>query len=1129
MLDNWKGDDTNTQYKINIIPRTGVPNTSPQSSEAETTQQRVLRVHTVDNGVSFEKYIMNKLQRANGITPPVLQSCSIGESKLNLICVRDKGFIDFRNRYDSYERRGSNPYDGTQILTQTNVSTRWLEYEFESHWEYFHCPINEFDEKWIYAQWFQSWPMPDHTEKLNDTYKIIQTKTWIFLTEWGKEIRTIIWEKFCLIPQTPPRILIINNNHFEWCDVNLQNWEIQNSQLISHPYGEIKKVLASGKGNFIIIHTQKTTDNNGGKIFILHAQTLHEITHIDDIGEIIYIDALDNIRAVTHKKTYVNINTNMDHFPEGYVQKYSTITSWENEIIEIKDSIKEELERVLANTSIELTQADVENHSNEEISTLEQHIWKIPISEKPLFEWYNEAETLEDMEFVQKALDKIRSLPELAKFSDLTQKVGHLILQKKSKFKLDALKTHFQTLTENIGMLHTLGEWLTLSVQLKQILQDRSQNLISDSEFDQALKNTLQHVQENILKFRDEQKGELIKEAEKSREELRQYLDSITYLSHVTSVYNTKSYQDFTRIVDLMPDEEKKKWIDEVQSIISQRINHLQQDIETQKLKKEKEILAQKKSLQEDLSRLGQILAGIEEESVLEEMQENDSFVIQIESRIENLEANGTDKLLIALKQVFLERKQQIRLSQLSSKSLIRSLDEYGIDISLYFVSEGKESSVWYELKGTRLSDGNIRLSLQFENGVNFDLDAYLSDPEKYARAIPFSDIETEVTQKEFLSLQKNISAWKKTGKQKLFELQQKRIQTTDIQERKKILQEIVHLKSLYKTARSVELLARAFSTKLELSSRVRLVTPNPKFIVLDEEKAILESMSLGFQIQKQEQKGIDILEGPPWLGKTEICKFFAWVTNREIIRVQCSKMDPSDLFFAPQLRAWETTRQPAEWISLMQKPGTIVLFDEIDKLNPQSFERLHSLFDSQRAIYDPQIGWVRANSDCVFVGTRNSYELMSNPIVSRSFIIPMNAPWSKNEAFKISKYSHLPYFDKLSFDDFCNLYDEVLKAKTQNEATKILMCIRLLVQVFQWLRAKQTMDGYHDRFVYEISYRDAEQIFLRFDASQSVELFQNKVCEVLIPKARAVVYENEDKETQEKILKEVVEEVFRS
>jgi hypothetical protein len=36
------------------------------------------------------------------------------------------------------------------------------------------------------------------------------------------------------------------------------------------------------------------------------------------------------------------------------------------------------------------------------------------------------------------------------------------------------------------------------------------------------------------------------------------------------------------------------------------------------------------------------------------------------------------------------------------------------------------------------------------------------------------------------------------------------------------------------------------------------------------------------------------------------MCEFLANVTNREIVRVQCSKMDPSDMFFSPQYKAGE-------------------------------------------------------------------------------------------------------------------------------------------------------------------------------------------------------------------------------
>jgi MoxR-like ATPase len=82
------------------------------------------------------------------------------------------------------------------------------------------------------------------------------------------------------------------------------------------------------------------------------------------------------------------------------------------------------------------------------------------------------------------------------------------------------------------------------------------------------------------------------------------------------------------------------------------------------------------------------------------------------------------------------------------------------------------------------------------------------------------------------------------------------------------------------------------------------------------------------------------------------MCELLANVTNREIIRVQCSKMDPNDMFFAPTLKKNNSSYEQADWVKLMQKPGTIILFDEIDKLNDQCFERLHSLFDRSRSVY---------------------------------------------------------------------------------------------------------------------------------------------------------------------------------
>jgi hypothetical protein len=55
--------------------------------------------------------------------------------------------------------------------------------------------------------------------------------------------------------------------------------------------------------------------------------------------------------------------------------------------------------------------------------------------------------------------------------------------------------------------------------------------------------------------------------------------------------------------------------------------------------------------------------------------------------------------------------------------------------------------------------------------------------------------------------------------------------------------------------------------------------------------------------VDQKQNGGIEILEWGPWLWKTVMCKFLAQVTNREIVRVQCCKMDPNDMFFAPTLK----------------------------------------------------------------------------------------------------------------------------------------------------------------------------------------------------------------------------------
>jgi hypothetical protein len=62
----------------------------------------------------------------------------------------------------------------------------------------------------------------------------------------------------------------------------------------------------------------------------------------------------------------------------------------------------------------------------------------------------------------------------------------------------------------------------------------------------------------------------------------------------------------------------------------------------------------------------------------------------------------------------------------------------------------------------------------------------------------------------------------------------------------------------------------------------------------------------------------------------------------------------------------------------------------------------------------------------------------MSNPIVSRATIIEVKAPSELNEAYKISKYTNIEFFEKLSFEEFRTLYNEENNKKTDINSKKL-------------------------------------------------------------------------------------------
>jgi hypothetical protein len=117
------------------------------------------------------------------------------------------------------------------------------------------------------------------------------------------------------------------------------------------------------------------------------------------------------------------------------------------------------------------------------------------------------------------------------------------------------------------------------------------------------------------------------------------------------------------------------------------------------------------------------------------------------------------------------------------------------------------------------------------------------------------------MTQSEFLKYSKKLGEWKSKGKERLKNLYKVFNEKKTKEEKNVVIQEIKKLKATYKEARYTEILVSRLLEKVKISARPFLATFDPRFIVLDEEKAILEELSARLVNQKIEKRGIDILE----------------------------------------------------------------------------------------------------------------------------------------------------------------------------------------------------------------------------------------------------------------------------
>ena len=202
-------------------------------------------------------------------------------------------------------------------------------------------------------------------------------------------------------------------------------------------------------------------------------------------------------------------------------------------------------------------------------------------------------------------------------------------------------------------------------------------------------------------------------------------------------------------------------------------------------------------------------------------------------------------------------------------------------------------------------------------------------------------------------------------------------------------------------------------------------------------------------------QHDILILEWEAWVWKNVIIDIFAHFTNRPVFVFSCGKRtDVQDLTYLWILDENGSKKLNSKVVEAIHTPNAILVFDEINTLDPGIQKRLNGLFDGRKALVVDE-AWDRkrtekAEKSVLFFGTMNPQgysgtQPLAQDVRSRAHFIYHDYDWllhntsnwkvevSYSDALKV--YGNVKYFWKLSsWNGFTQndveLYEEALLDK---------------------------------------------------------------------------------------------------
>lgn len=229
------------------------------------------------------------------------------------------------------------------------------------------------------------------------------------------------------------------------------------------------------------------------------------------------------------------------------------------------------------------------------------------------------------------------------------------------------------------------------------------------------------------------------------------------------------------------------------------------------------------------------------------------------------------------------------------------------------------------------------------------------------------------------------------------------------------------------------------------------------KWRITDFHMKKLEEVAEALNLQLDNHRGIMLLQGEAGTGKNVLIDMLANLSNREVVSVLCNENSVKEdltyeFYYDPEKG---TYKLPSRLIEGLQKPGAIILFDEINALRPGIAKMLNSLFDYRRKIFLPEGGKERdilADPTVLFVGTMNPQNYagvnrLSPEVKSRSRVIDLEYPpfeiegertrYRPDEAEMLANY--MDTLGGLNQKEFKLCWDYLINRDMTNGAERIL------------------------------------------------------------------------------------------